>query len=437
MELSVSHRKRLEERAYLVGLHDTREPEWQARDSLAELAELADTAGAREVGRMMIRIRTPNPATRIGSGKVQELAQAIQACGAEVVLFDDDLSPVQGRNLETAFGVRVVDRTQVILDIFARRAHTAEGRLQIELAQLEYMLPRLRHLWTHLERQKGGIGLKGPGEQQIELDRRRAELRIHRIREQIDAVRARRHELRRGRQRHGWALVCLVGYTNAGKTTLLNALTGARAYADDRLFATLDPTTRRLDLPNHQSALLTDTVGFIRKLPHRLVDAFQATLEEATTADVLLHVVDASHPTASEQVEAVQGVLRELGAEQRPMITVFNKCDVPGAEGPCRRFAAQTPGSIILSARTGEGLEALKEAIADRLRDRSAPFSVWVPFGDGRSVARLRQGARIESEKAEGEGLRIRGHAPQRILGSLGEGVRHERVEREAGDRGE
>lgn len=429
MDLSVSHRKRLGERAYLIGVQDAREPAWRARDSLAELAELAGTAGVEEVGRMLVRLRAPHPATWIGSGKVEELAAVIRSCGAEVVLFDEDLSPVQGRNLEQAFGVRVVDRTQVILDIFAQRAHTAEGRLQIELAQLEYLLPRLRHLWTHLERQKGGIGLKGPGEQQIELDRRRVEARIVSIRKQMDGVRARRRELRRGRQRHGWALICLVGYTNAGKTTLLNALTGAAAYADDRLFATLDPTTRRLDLPNHQPALLTDTVGFIRKLPHRLVDAFRSTLEEATTADLLLHVVDASHPAAAEQIEAVRGVLLELGAKDPPMVTVLNKADSAGAQGPARRLAAEIPGSVVISARTGDGLDDLRTVIADRLRDRSVPFSVWIPFADGRSVAGLRQGARIESEREEGEGLRIRGRAPRRLLGALGRGVIHEHIE--------
>ncbi|MBP7276220.1 MAG: GTPase HflX [Kiritimatiellae bacterium] len=429
MDLSISHRKRLGERAYLIGIQDARQPAWQAQDSLAELAELADTAGVEEVGRMLVRLRSPHPATWIGSGKVEEIAGHLRACNAEVVLFDEDLSPVQGRNLEQAFGVRVVDRTQVILDIFAQRAHTAEGRLQIELAQLEYLLPRLRHLWTHLERQKGGIGLKGPGEQQIELDRRRVEARIVSIQKQMEGVRARRRELRRGRQRHGWALICLVGYTNAGKTTLLNALTGSAAYADDRLFATLDPTTRKLELPNHQSALMTDTVGFIRKLPHRLVDAFQSTLEEATMADLLVHVVDASHPLAVEQIEAVRGVLMELGAKDPPMVTVLNKCDQAAAQGAARRLAAGIPGSVIISARSGEGLDELRTAIADRLKNRSVPFSVWVPFADGRSVAALRHGARIEVEREEGEGLRIRGRAPPRILGALGEGVTHEPLE--------
>jgi GTPase len=414
------------ERAFLIGVCASAHPEWKAQDSLDELEELADTAGVEAVERAVVRLRAIHPATYVGRGKVEELAERIRACGAQVALFDEDLSPVQGRNLETLLGVRLVDRTQVILDIFARRAQTSEGRLQIELAQLEYLRPRLRHMWSHLGRQKGGIGLRGPGEQQLELDRRRIDQRLVRIRRELDQVRARREELRRGRRRHGWALVCLVGYTNAGKSTLLNALTGSGVYADDRLFATLDPTTRRLDLPNHQPALLTDTVGFIRKLPHGLVDAFRATLEEAVTADLLVHVLDVSHPAAEEHAAAVQEVIAGLGAGDRPMLIALNKCDRPEAAAAARRWTAGRPEVLAISARSGAGLEELRVAIADRLRDRSVAFRVRIPFGDGRSLSMLRQGARVESETADEEGWRVTGRAAPRVLGSLGPEVKHE-----------
>ena len=266
------------ERAWLIATTLGDQPRAEVEDSLRELRALAKTARAEVVGETLCRLRALQPATYIGRGKAEQIAGAIQDADVRLVIFDDDLTPAQGRMLEEILGVRVVDRTQLILDIFAQRALTLEGSLQIELAQLHYLIPRLRGLWTHLERQKGGIGLKGPGEKQLELDRRRIEHRIVRIQGQLQLVRQRRAELRRGRRRHGWALLTLVGYTNAGKSTLLNRLTDAGVLADDQLFATLDPTTRQLRLPNHQPCLLTDTVGFIRKLPHHLVEAFKATL---------------------------------------------------------------------------------------------------------------------------------------------------------------
>ena len=293
------------ERAWILATTLGNEPRAEVEDSIRELRALAETAQANVIGETLCRLRSLQPATYIGRGKAKEIALAVQEAGATLVIFDDDLSPAQGHNLEEILGVRVVDRTQLILDIFAQRALTLEGGLQIELAQLHYLIPRLRGLWTHLERQKGGIGLKGPGEKQLELDRRRIEQRIVRIQDQLQVVRQRRAELRRGRRRHGWALLTLVGYTNAGKSTLLNRLTDAGVLADDQLFATLDPTTRQLELPNHQPCLLTDTVGFIRKLPHHLVEAFKATLEEVNEADLLLHVIDASQPRVDEQIAAV------------------------------------------------------------------------------------------------------------------------------------
>lgn len=404
-----------EETAILVGIQKPGESDWQVRDTLDELAQLASTAHVREVDRLIVRPRTPSPATRIGKGKVQELAARAAETGAETLIFDDDLTPVQSRNIQEIVGRKVVDRTQVILDIFAQRAQTAEGRLQVELAQLEYALPRLRGLWTHLERQKGGIGLRGPGEQQLELDRRRIETRIHLLRRDLDQVRARREELRRGRRRHGWALVCLVGYTNAGKSTLLNALSGARIYADDKLFATLDPTTRRIELPNHQPVLLTDTVGFIRKLPHRLVEAFQATLEEVRRADLLVHVVDASHPQVDEQVDAVFKVLHELGAADKPCIEALNKTDLPAGAARAQGLARRFQRAVAISARSGEGLDGLRAEIADQLQARSEDVTLDLPLGEGRIPALIRQVGCLQSEEFTDTRHRIRARIPARI----------------------
>jgi GTPase len=375
--------------------------------SLRELRALADTAQAEVVGETLCRLRVLNPATYIGGGKAKEIAAQIQAAGVRLVIFDDDLSPAQGRSLEEILGVRVVDRTQLILDIFAQRALTLEGSLQIELAQLHYLIPRLRGLWTHLERQKGGIGLKGPGEKQLELDRRRIEQRITRIRDQLQQVRRRRAELRRGRRRHGWALLTLVGYTNAGKSTLLNSLTHAGVLADDQLFATLDPTTRQLELPNHQPCLLTDTVGFIRKLPHHLVEAFKATLEEVNEADLLLHVIDASQPRVEEQIAAVEAVLRELGASDKPVLAVFNKTDLERGRNQSVQLADRFRHSVRISAMTGDGTQALCQTIADLLRNRVARLRLKIPVGEGRLIAALHANGKVLEQKVSGKHLLI------------------------------
>jgi GTP-binding protein HflX len=300
---------------------------WDFHDSLTELTELAATAGGEVIGNGSQKLEAPIAGTFIGSGKAGELARHCQSNQVDTVIFDEELSPAQSRNLEKVFECKVLDRTALILDIFAQRARTREGKLQVELAQLQHLLPRLTRFWGHLSRQKGGIGMRGDGETQLETDRRRVQDRIARISRELEEVRQHRQTQREGRQRHLWPLASIVGYTNAGKSTLLNALTGAATLAEDMMFATLDPTTRRLRLPSNQSVLLTDTVGFIRKLPHRLVEAFKATLEEVVRADLLLHVVDISHPQAEEQILAVNAVLEEIGAAGKPTLMVFNKTD--------------------------------------------------------------------------------------------------------------
>ena len=395
------------ELAWLVATSLGDQPRAEVEDSLRELRALADTARAEVAGETLCRLRSLHPATYIGRGKALQIAADIQAAGAQLVIFDDDLSPAQGRSLEEILGVRVVDRTQLILDIFAQRAQTLEGRLQIELAQLHYLIPRLRGLWTHLERQKGGIGLKGPGEKQLELDRRRIEQRIGRIRDQLQTVRQRRAELRRGRRRHGWALLTLVGYTNAGKSTLLNRLTSAGVLADDQLFATLDPTTRQLQLPNHQLCLLTDTVGFIRKLPHHLVEAFKATLEEVNEADLLLHVIDASQPHVDEQIAAVEAVLRELGAQSKPVLAVFNKTDLERGHNQAIRLADRFRHSAVISAATGDGTATLCQTIADLLRDRVAHLHLKIPVGEGKFIAALHANGKVLAQKVRGKHLHV------------------------------
>lgn len=400
--------------AWLIGVQHPGEPDWAARDTLAELRELARTAGVRVLGETLARLREPDAATWIGRGRAETIGRNASTAGAELLIFDDDLAPAQARNLEELTGLRTLDRTQLILDIFAQRAQTSEGRLQIEFAQLEYLRPRLRHSRGQLEQQRGGIGLRGPGETQLEMDRRRIDRRIARIRMELEAVRERREELRRGRRRHGWALVCLVGYTNAGKSTLLNALCGAHVPADDRLFATLDPTTRRLDLPNHQPALLTDTVGFIRKLPHRLIEAFQATLEETARADLLVHVVDCAHPTADRHIEAVDAVLREIRAADRPKILALNKIDLPGAADRARRLAHGATRCVAISAAQQQGLDDLRGAIAEALRDRGISFEIEVPLTEGRALALIREHAALQSEMMSDDRIRLTGTIPAR-----------------------
>jgi GTP-binding protein HflX len=346
--------------------------------SLDELALLADTAGARVVDRIVQRRGTVHPATFIGKGKVEEVKSLAEERTAEVAIFDDDLSPAQVRNLEKALGLKVVDRSELILDIFARRARTRESRLQVELAQLEYSLPRLTGMWKHLERQAGGIGTRGPGETQLETDRRLVGERIAKLKRDLAAVERERETQRRKRRREFRA--ALVGYTNAGKSTLFNALTRANVFVENRLFATLDATTRQMVSPDRTVALLTDTVGFIRKLPHHLVASFRSTLSEATEADVLVQVVDASDPDFRRQMQAVESVLDELLTEPRPSLLVFNKSDRLEDPTMAQGLRVEFPDCHVVSARDGEGLGPLRAAIwrlaaerAHGLRHAAAP----------------------------------------------------------------
>ena len=404
------------ERAFLIGLELKSGDGFASRESLDELAELATTAGAVVVGDGTQRLESPTPATFIGAGKAGEFAQLCRANEVDTVIFDDELTPAQARNLDKIFGCRVMDRTALILEIFAQRARTREGKLQIELAQLEYLLPRLTRFWTHLSRQRGATGsIGGEGETQLEADRRKVQTRIEKIREELDTVRRQRETQRQGRQRHQWPLASMVGYTNAGKSTLLNTLTGAAVLAEDKLFATLDPTTRRLRLPTNQNVLLSDTVGFIRKLPHGLVEAFKATLEEVVEADLLLHVVDVSHPQADEQIRAVNAVLAEIGAADKPTLMVFNKIDRFESEDFVRQWLAQYPRAVAVSARTGVGFPALMAELGSALRPIREFLDLAIPHGASAAIARLHAVGQVIERDYEGETARFKARIPPHL----------------------
>jgi GTP-binding protein HflX len=382
---------------------------------MEELGELARSAGASVVGSVIQERERKDPATLIGRGKAEEVARLADQSRADVLLFDDELSPAQQRNLEGLARRKTIDRTQLILDIFARRARTREGRLQVELAQLDYMLPRLAGKGVMLSRLGGGIGTRGPGETKLETDRRRIRQRIQSVKREIERVRRNRHTRREARQRADAPVVALVGYTNAGKSTLFSTLTRTETAISDQLFMTLDPLTRKASLGGARQVLIVDTVGFIQKLPHGLVDAFRATLEEVREADLLVHVIDASAEDLEEREAAVEAVLREIGAGDSPRITALNKADKVARERTAALQAAR-PGSVVVSARTGAGVEELKAALAARLQ--LAPRSVRLRFAarDVRAIARVYTAGRVVSHEVDGDEVHIQAELPQRLI---------------------
>ncbi|HET9949803.1 MAG TPA: GTPase HflX [Longimicrobiales bacterium] len=409
------------DRAVLVGAPDRDVPVRLAQEHLDELGRLTDTAGGSVVATVVQRVSHPHPRFYIGEGKAQELADLVREQGADLVVFDEDLSPAQGKGLEDLLGVRVMDRSELILDIFATRARSKEARMQVELAQLEYMLPRLRRMWSHLSRIRGGIGLRGPGETQLETDRRLIGKRIGELRRKLGDVAKARAVQRKGREGHFRA--ALVGYTNAGKSSLLRALSGAELFVEDRLFATLDPATRAVSLGNGYQALVTDTVGFIRKLPHDLVASFRSTLEEAREADVLLHVVDASHSDWEEHLEVVKEVLADLELGEHDTILVFNKVDrlTHSEEDALRdRMRALEPRpAVFVSAFDDRSLDALRETLKARLQARLAHVVVRVPAEDGEAIAALYREADVEQRVDHDSVVSLTARVPRPLLGRL------------------
>jgi GTP-binding protein HflX len=392
-----------------------------AEEHLLELARLTDTAGGTVAGFLRQRVDAPSPRFYIGDGKADELAELVRESEANLVIFDEELSPAQGKNLEGRTGVRVMDRSELILDIFATRARSAEAAMQVELAQLQYLLPRLKRMWTHLSRTRGGIGLRGPGETQLETDRRLIGSRIADLRRKLVKVAAARETQRKARE--GTFRAALVGYTNAGKSSLLRALSGAEVLVEDRLFATLDSTTRSVQLDASHEALLTDTVGFIRKLPHHLVASFRSTLEEAREADVLLHVVDASHPDREEHEDVVREVLADLELDTRPVLMVYNKVDrlTHHEEEALRtRVEALHPHpAVFVSAHQPESLDRLREALLERLRARLSLVEVTVPARAGDVLAALHREGEVVEQGSEGSMMKITARIPVPLLGRL------------------
>jgi GTP-binding protein HflX len=409
----------------LAALQRQKQRRVDVEESLDELAGLTTAAGATVSARVIQERQAATPALYFGSGKVEEMAEAARTAGVNLFISDDPLSPIQERNLSEALGLKVIDRTALILDIFAQRARSAEGKLQVELAQLTYLLPRLVGQWKHLERLGGGIGTRGPGETQLESDRRAIRQRVQKLKRELEGVQAHRRLQRQGRRRSGVPVVALVGYTNAGKTTLLNRLTGSRLTTADRLFVTLDPAARLVERPGRRPFILTDTVGFIRKLPHELVAAFRATLEELTEADVLVHVVDAGHGAIDEHMQAVEALLRELEVADRPVVLALNKIDrldevAAGAVLAGRRSA------VALSAATGEGVESLLDAVEKALPAAGA-VTLRIPHGDGAALALCYERGRVLARADEADHVTLEVELPGRALTAL-EGYRVERV---------
>lgn len=422
------------DRALMVGLELQGSNKFLSlENSLAELKRLADTAGFDVVGQISQRLDTPDPKTFIGSGKVKEVKSLAEELLADVILFDDELSPRHQRELEEIIGrdIRIIDRTALILDIFAQHAHTREGALQVELAQYEYRLPRLTRAWTHLVRQAGGgggrtgatagVGLRGPGETQLEVDRREIRRRISHLKDELEKVRAHRQRHRSRRKESRIPIVSLVGYTNAGKSTLINQLAGSEVYVANKLFATLDPTTRRVELPNGQQILVTDTVGFIQKLPTTLVAAFRATLEEIAEADLLLHVVDVTHPQAMAQVEAVHATLQEIEAETIPTIPVLNKIDRLEDPQQAQDTLDGFPDAVAISALRGDGIDVLLDTIKQKLYESFRSVVVELPYSKGGLISLFHEEGQVYSITNQYEGVHIEGKLPVRLLSKFKE----------------
>jgi GTP-binding protein HflX len=404
------------ERIVLVGVTQPPHTDDETDASLDELELLVDTAGADVVGRVLQRRHAPDPATFIGSGKADEVRELSVALDSDTVVFDDELSPAQQFNLERIFGRSALDRTAVILDIFAQNASSLEGKAQVELAQLRYRLPRLRGMGKKLSQQGGGIGTRGPGETQLEVDRRRIERRIHKLEADLRDIRKHRSVQSKARRRTANRQIAIVGYTNAGKSTLLNRLTDAGVLVEDRLFATLDATTRRLALPGGEAVFVSDTVGFVRKLPTQLVEAFKTTLDVVVDADLLVHVVDGSGPDPIGNIDTVRSVLREIGAGSVPELLVFNKAD---RSDEARRLAARHPGAVAVSAFTGEGIDDLLNAVSDRVRSLTTVVELFIPFERGDMLAQVHREGQVLVEQPEADGMRIRARLEEGSIGRL------------------
>lgn len=412
-----------ERKALLVSVYMWPAPKEVCMEHLEELDLLCQTYGLEVVGKLPCAIRKFDASTFVSSGKLEEIGEMIKTHGAEMVVFDDEIAPSQQRNLEKLFGIPVIDRTEVILGVFAQRAHTKEAQLQVELAQVKYQAPRLKRMWTHLSRQQatggGGAYLKGEGEKQIEIDRRLIKTRIFELQKELDEVKAHRETQRSLREKSGIPVFALVGYTNAGKSTLMNALTDAGVFVENKLFATLDTTTRKFTLENNQDILLIDTVGFIRKLPHLLVAAFRSTLEEAVQSDFLLHVVDASHPMAEEQAEATFEVLKELGAHDKSIITVLNKADLCENSAMIRRMRLKYPKTVAVSALNKTGFHDLLELMQEELKKRRKTISLRIPQKDYAVVTQVMREGNILQQDYEENDVLMRVDIPAALVGKL------------------
>ncbi len=405
--------------AFLVGIYKNSKEKTSCEDHLWELKRLADTYGIATMEKLSCPLRTYDPATFLGKGKVQQIADKIQQQKAEVVIFDDEITPQQQRNLEKIFSVPVIDRTELILAVFAQRAQTKEAKIQVQLAQYQYQLPRLRRMWTHLERQrtggaKGGF-LKGPGERQIEMDRRLVKERIDRLKKELKMVQKRRELQKAARIESGIPSIAIIGYTNAGKSSLLNALTHAKVFVEDKLFATLDTTTRKFNLPNKQEIVLIDTVGFIRKLPHNLVASFKSTLEEAFSADILLHLIDASSSNVLEEAQATYAVLKELKAKQRPILTVLNKIDACKSRLDIDRVRFKFPKTVMISALKKEGLDILLEKITQELAKLRVKESFKIPQKHYALISELMRAGKVISSEYVGNDILIEVDMPRHL----------------------